>query len=58
MLSERILELERKGLVAMFHDSKIGYRLTASARELEAILTELDRWWSTHHQASQPVIAN
>jgi DNA-binding HxlR family transcriptional regulator len=58
MLSERILDLERKGLEAMLHDSKIGYRLTASARELDAILTDFDRWWSTHHPGCQPVIAN
>lgn len=56
MLSERLLELERKGLVAKIQNSsKIEYRLTAGAKELEAILAELDRWWSTRRL---PLIAN
>jgi DNA-binding HxlR family transcriptional regulator len=46
MLSERLLELEREGLVAKrIHYSRIEYSLTAGARELESILAELDRWW-------------
>lgn len=58
VLSERLLELERKGLVAKVHDSsKVQYKLTASARELEFMLTKLDRWWSLHcSRECQPVI--
>ena len=56
MLSERLLELENEGLVAKnVHSPKVEYSLTASARELVAMLTELDRWWSAHRQ---PMIAN
>jgi len=59
VLSERLLELEQEGLVARnVYGSKVRYTLTTSARELEAILIELDRWWSLHHPALQPVIAN
>ena len=36
VLSERLLELEREGLVAK---APIGYSLTASARELESLLS-------------------
>jgi len=47
VLSERLLELEREGLVAKIQNSsKIEYRLTAGAKELEAVLAGLDRWWS------------
>lgn len=46
MLSERLLELEREGLVTRIHDSsKIEYRLTAGAKELESMLAELDQRW-------------
>lgn len=47
MLSERLAELELEGLIVKTHySSKIEYRLTAGARELGAMLAELDRWWS------------
>lgn len=56
VLSERLLELEREGLVAKIQNSsKIEYRLTAGAKELEAMLAELERWWSTRRL---PLIAN
>lgn len=56
MLSERLLELEREWLVAKIQNSsRIEYRLTAGAKELEAVLEELDRWWSTRRL---PLIAN
>lgn len=56
VLSERFLELEREGLVAKIQNSsKIEYRLTAGAKELEAMLAELDRWWSARRL---PLIAN
>lgn len=59
MLSERLLELEREGLVTKkIYSSRVEYRLTAGARELEVILSKLDRWWSMHHPACQPLIAN
>lgn len=59
MLSERLLELERGGLVAKnVHGSRVEYRLTASARELEVILTELDRWWFMYRGTCPPLIAN
>ena len=48
MLSERLLELEREGLVAKkiygAVPPKVEYRLTASARELLVMLKEIDRW--------------
>ncbi|HEU4605548.1 MAG TPA: winged helix-turn-helix transcriptional regulator [Nitrososphaera sp.] len=56
VLSERFLELEREGLVAKIQNSsKIEYSLTAGAKELEAMLAELDRWWSARRL---PLIAN
>lgn len=56
MLSERLLELESEGLVARIQNSsKIEYRLTAGAKELEAMLAELDNWWTTRRL---PLIAN
>ena len=59
MLSDRLVELEREGLVAKkIHHSKVEYRLTASARELEFMLAKLDRWWSAHRKGCQPLIAN
>jgi DNA-binding HxlR family transcriptional regulator len=59
MLSERLLELKREGLVAKrILYSKVEYSLTASARELGAILAEPDAWWSILHPAWQRVIAN
>jgi DNA-binding HxlR family transcriptional regulator len=45
VLSERLAELEREGLVARTRASKIEYRLTAGAKELEPVLAELDRLW-------------
>jgi DNA-binding HxlR family transcriptional regulator len=59
MLSERLLELEREGLMEKrIHYSKVEYSLTASARELCAILAELDAWWSMRRPAWQHMIAN
>ena len=61
MLSERLVELEREGLVTkniQNSSSKTEYMLTARARELVIMLAELDRWWSVHHQACRPVIAS
>jgi DNA-binding HxlR family transcriptional regulator len=59
MLSERLLELEREGLVEKrIHYSKVEYSRTASARELEAILSELDAWWSMRRPAWQHMIVN
>jgi len=56
MLSERLLELEREDLIAKTRDSsKTGYRLTAGAKELGAMLVELDRWWATRRL---PLIAS
>lgn len=46
MLSERLQELEHEGLVTKrIQDSKAGYGLTASGRELEFMLDELHRWY-------------
>jgi DNA-binding HxlR family transcriptional regulator len=44
MLSARLLELEREGLVEkrIHYSTKVEYSLTASARELGTILAELD----------------
>lgn len=59
MLSERLLELQREELVAKnVYRSRVEYNLTASAKELQAILAELNAWWSMHHPACQPLIAN
>ena len=61
MLSERLVELEREGLVTknIIHDSlKTEYMLTARARELVMMLAEFDSWWSVHHQTCRPVIAS
>jgi DNA-binding HxlR family transcriptional regulator len=59
MLCERLLELEREGLLAKnLHGSKIEYSLTSSARELEFIMVKLDTWRDRHGRACQPVIAN
>jgi DNA-binding HxlR family transcriptional regulator len=56
MLSERLGELEREGLVdKRFFGLKVEYSLTASARELEFILVKLDRWRYRH---KLPLIAN
>ena len=53
MLSERLLELEKEGLVIRKVYSeippKVEYSLTYRAMELESILNDLDRWherWS------------
>jgi DNA-binding HxlR family transcriptional regulator len=60
MLSARLLELEREWLVEkrIHYSTKVEYSLTASARELWAILEELDAWWSMRRPALQHVIAN
>lgn len=45
VLSDRLLELEREGLVAKnVVNGKIEYSLTASARELQVMLREMGRW--------------
>lgn len=48
MLSERLLELEKEGLVTRKVHSgippKVEYSLTDRAMELESILNDLDRW--------------
>ena len=48
MLAERLLEMERERLVTKkiygAVPPKVEYRLTASARELEAMLKELGKW--------------
>jgi len=53
MLSDRLLELEREGLVTKkiygMVPPKVEYSLTASARELEAILAEFGRWCTSRH---------
>jgi DNA-binding HxlR family transcriptional regulator len=50
MLTERLQKLEREGLVAKkVHSSvppKVEYSLTASARELDAIVKELGGWYA------------
>jgi DNA-binding HxlR family transcriptional regulator len=59
MLSERLMELEREGLLAKkFCGSKVEYSLTTSARELEFILIKLDKWRGRHDRTCQPLIAN
>lgn len=59
MLSERLVELEQEGLVAKnVYGSKAEYSLTASAKELQAMLAQLDRWWYAHRRTYQPLIAN
>jgi DNA-binding HxlR family transcriptional regulator len=48
VLSERLLELEREGLVTKkiygAVPPRVEYRLTASAKELENLLAEFGRW--------------
>ncbi len=45
VLSDRLLELEREGLVAKnIAYGKIEYNLTAAAKELQAVLREVGRW--------------
>jgi DNA-binding HxlR family transcriptional regulator len=50
MLSDRLQELEREGLVAKKTHSnvppKVEYSLTTSARELDAIVKELGSWYA------------
>jgi DNA-binding HxlR family transcriptional regulator len=59
MLSERLFELKREGLVEKsINHSKIKYRLPASAKELELILIELDKWYAKHNPMYEPMIAN
>jgi DNA-binding HxlR family transcriptional regulator len=49
ILSERLQQLEREELVAKrVHESvppRVEYSLTAGARELDAIMKQLDRWY-------------
>ena len=53
MLSERLLELEREGLVTKkiygTMPPRVEYRLTASARDLENILAEFAKWHAGRH---------
>jgi DNA-binding HxlR family transcriptional regulator len=48
LLSERIKELERRGVVVRAEDpgppARVGYRLTEMGRDLEPALTELCGW--------------
>ena len=50
MLADRLLELEREGLVSkkIYPEipPKVEYRLTTQAKELEVILKELGKWAS------------
>ena len=57
VLSERLLELEKEGLVTKKIYSeippKVEYSLTDSGKELETILNELERWydrWNITHE--------
>lgn len=62
MLSERLLELEKEGLVAKKIYSEVPprgeYSLTDRARELESILNELDRWYVRWNAAGRCNEAN
>jgi DNA-binding HxlR family transcriptional regulator len=60
VLSERLLELEREGLVSkkIYPEipPKVEYSLTRRAKELEVILKELGRWvnrWKAHEEAKE-----
>jgi DNA-binding HxlR family transcriptional regulator len=48
VLSDRLLELEREGLISkkIYAEipPKVEYRMTPQARELEIIMTELGKW--------------
>ena len=48
VLSDRLLELEREGLISkkIYPEipPKVEYRITPQARELESILSELGKW--------------
>jgi|SRR3954451_10637320 DNA-binding HxlR family transcriptional regulator len=50
VLSDRLLELEREGLISkkIYAEipPKVEYRMTPQARELEIIMTELGKWAS------------
>ena len=50
MLSERLLELEREGLVSkkIYPEvpPRVEYSLTPQAKELEVVIKELGRWVS------------
>src|SRR3954468_22366432 len=50
VLSDRLLELEREGLISkkIYAEipPKVEYRMTPQARELEIIMTELEKWES------------
>ena len=49
VLSERLLELDREGLISkqIYPEipPRVEYRLTTRARELEMVMKELNRWW-------------
>lgn len=53
VLSERLLELEREGLVTKkiygAVPPRVEYSLTASAKDLESVLAEFGRWCSGSH---------
>jgi DNA-binding HxlR family transcriptional regulator len=53
MLSERLLKLEREGLVTKkiygAVPPRVEYRLTDSARELQNILAEFAKWHAGRH---------
>lgn len=48
VLSERLLELDREGLISkqIYPEipPRVEYRLTSRARELETVMKELNRW--------------
>jgi DNA-binding HxlR family transcriptional regulator len=48
VLSERLLELDREGLISkqIYPEipPRVAYRLTSRARELETVMKELNRW--------------
>jgi DNA-binding HxlR family transcriptional regulator len=64
VLSERLLELEREGLVTkkIYPEvpPRVEYSMTAQARELEVIIKELARWadkWKRPTMKTAPVAA-
>lgn len=57
VLSERLLELDREGLISkqIYPEipPRVEYRLTTRARELETVMKELNRWcirWKSPEQ--------
>lgn len=64
VLSERLLELEREGLVTkkIYPEvpPRVEYSMTAQAKELEVIIKELARWadkWKRPSMKAAPVAA-